>query len=65
MTSSFFSKTPKEQITSLRAVFEKLAEVGLKLKPSICKFFKRQIAYLGHIFLKDGTETDPKNSRPL
>ena len=36
-----FSKIPKEQITRLRAVFEKLAEAGLKLKPSKCEFFKR------------------------
>ena len=36
-----FLKTLKEHITRLRAVFEKLAEVGLKLKPSKCEFFKR------------------------
>ena len=36
-----FSKTPKEQITRFRAVFEKLAEADLKLKPSKYKFFKR------------------------
>ena len=41
----------------LRAAFEKLAEAGLKLKPSTCEFFKRQIVYLGHIVLKDGIET--------
>ena len=55
-----FSKTPKEQITRLRAVFEKLVKAGLKLKPSNCEFFKRQIAYLEHIVSKDGIETDPK-----
>ena len=42
-----FSKTPKEHITRFRDVFEKLAEVDLKLKPSKCEFFKRQIAYFG------------------
>ena len=36
-----FLKTPKEQITRLGAVFEKLVEAGLKLKPSKCTFFKR------------------------
>ena len=60
-----FSKAPKEQITRLRAVFEKLAKAGLKLKPSKCDFFKRWIAYLGHIVSKDGIKTDPKKSRPL
>ena len=38
---SYFLKTPKEHITRLWAVFEKLAEAGLKLKPSKCEFFKR------------------------
>ena len=63
MTSSFSQKTSKEQITRLRAVFETLAEAGLKLKPSKCKFFKRQIAYLGHIVSNDGIETDPKETQ--
>ena len=60
-----FSKTPKEQITRLRAVFEKLAEAGLKLKPRKCEFFKRHIAYLGNIVLNDGIETDPKNIKAI
>ena len=52
--------THKEHITRLQAVFKKLAEAGLKLKPSKCEVFKRQIAYLGHIVSKNGVETDPK-----
>ena len=31
-----FSKTPEEHLLRLRAVFEKLKQVGLKLKPSKC-----------------------------
>ena len=33
-----FTKTPQEQITRLRAVFEKLVKAGPKLKPIKCKF---------------------------
>ena len=55
-----FSKTPKEHITRLRAVFEMLAEASLKFKPSKCEIFKRWLAYLGHIVSKDGVKTDPK-----
>ena len=55
----YFLKTPWEQITRLRAVFEKLAKAGVKHKPSKCEFFKRWITYLGHIISKDGIETDP------
>ena len=54
-----FSKTRKEHIQRLRAVFEKLAEAGLKLKPSKCELFKSKISYLGHIVSKTGIETDP------
>ena len=57
----FFSRTSKEHTTILRAVFEKLAKAGLKLKPwKIELFFKKQIAYVGHIVSKNGVETDPK-----
>ena len=51
---------PKEHIERLRGVFEKLSAAGLRLKPSKYKFFKSQIAYLGHIVSKDGIETVKK-----
>ena len=35
-----FSKTLEEHVFRLRAVFEKLKEIGLKLKPSKCEFFR-------------------------
>ena len=55
-----FSKTPEEHLIRLKGVFQKMREAGLKLKPSKCKFFRDQIAYLGHIVSKSGIETDPK-----
>ena len=55
-----FSKTPEEQLARLCQVFEKLSELGLKLKPSKCKFFKRRLEYLGHIVSEKGIETNPK-----
>ena len=41
-------------------MFEKLAKVSLKLKPSKCEFFKSKISHLGHIVSAKGIETDPK-----
>ena len=35
-----FSKTPEEHIERLRGVFEKLSAAGLRLKSSMCEFFK-------------------------
>ena len=54
-----FSRTPEEHIHRLRAVFEKLKAAGLKLKPSTCDFFKKEIKYLGHVVSEQGVSTDP------
>ena len=54
-----FSKTPEEHIARLEAVFKKISDAGLKLKPSKCEFFKKRIHYLGHIVSDKGIETDP------
>ena len=51
---------PEEHIERLRGVFAKLSAAGLRLKPGKQKFFKSQIAYLGHIASKDGIETQRK-----
>ena len=56
-----YSKTPEEHLERLEAVFQKLSNVGLKLKPSKCSFFKNEITYLGHLITADGIATDPKN----
>ena len=55
-----FSSDPANHIERLEAVFKKLAAAGLKLKPSKCNFFRKQISYLGHIVSADGISTDPK-----
>ena len=55
-----FSKTPEEHLKQLRGVFERLARVGLKLKPSKCEFFRDSLRYLGHVVSKKGIATDPK-----
>ena len=55
-----FSKTPEEHIVKLRAVFKKLKQVGLKLKPSKCEFFGQELTILGHVVSKEGIQIDPK-----
>ena len=32
---------------------------GLKLKPSKCDLFRKEIKYLGHVVSKEGVSTDP------
>ena len=60
-----FSKTPKDHIVKLNGVYDKLAQAGLKLKPSKCELFKTSITYLGHIVSQDEVETDPKKVAAL
>ena len=55
-----FSKIPEEHIARLEAVFKKISDAGLKLKPSKCEFFKKRKHYLGHIVSSKVIETDPK-----
>ena len=43
----------------LKTVIERVAEVGLKLKPSKCHFAKRELEYLGHMVSRDGLKTSP------
>ena len=45
-----FFKMPEDHLVKLRAVFKKLKEAGLKLKPSKCEFLKKSHTYLGHRF---------------
>ncbi len=55
-----FSQTPEEHLERLEAVFKKLSAAGLKLKPSKCNFFKKELTYLGHLISEQGVATDPK-----
>ena len=53
-----FSKDPTSHLKVLEAVFQKLEQARLKLKPSKCEPFHRQITYLGHIVSAQGIVTD-------
>ena len=53
-----FSKDPASHLERLQAVFWKLEEAGLKLKPSKCELFQWQLAYLGHVISAQGIATD-------
>ena len=52
--------TVEEHLVRLEAVFQKLKDAGLKLKPSKCNLFKKSISYLGHVISEEGVHTDPK-----
>ena len=54
-----FSKSIKEHLKRLDAVFTKLREFGLKLELKKCNFFKKEVLYIGHLIGADEVATDP------
>ena len=54
-----FSTTFEEHLERLQAVFARLQDHNLKLKPVKCKLFRRKVSYLGHVVSEAGIHTDP------
>ncbi|GFW58047.1 retrovirus-related Pol polyprotein from transposon 17.6 [Trichonephila clavipes] len=44
----------EEHLKNIRRVLQKLREANLKLSPSKCHLFRREVTYLGHIILAEG-----------
>ena len=53
-----FLKISASHLKMLEAMFQKLEQARLKLKPSKCELFCRQITYLGHTVSVQGIATD-------
>ena len=55
-----FSTSFTEHLERLGAVFQRLKDHGLKLKPSKCQFLRDNIKYLGHEVSEHGVAVDPE-----
>lgn len=53
------ANTIDEMLERLDVVFTRLREVNLKLKPTKCKLFQKELIYLGHNISERGIGTDP------
>ena len=51
-------KTFEEHLQNLNAVFKRIQEAGLRLKPAKCTFFQEKVNYLGHIISREGVTPD-------
>ena len=49
----------EEHIKNLDLVFQRLRQSRLRLKPSKCAFFRKEVQYLGHVISREGVATDP------
>ena len=60
-----FSSTFEEHIERLEAVFSRLKQHNLKLKPSKCEFLRSEVTYLGHVVSEEGIRTDPEKTKAV
>jgi len=56
---NIYSRNFNKHLVHLREVFERLQNAGLKLKRKKCYFFKKELAFLGHVINKKGINPDP------
>ena len=59
-----FARTPEELLERLRIVLNRLREVGLKVKPSMCALFQTQI-HLGHLISEHGVDPQPDKIKAI
>ena len=57
-----FGSTFEEHLERLRTVLDRLRASGLRLKPSKCQLFRREVRFLGHVVTKDGVAADPEKT---
>lgn len=60
-----YSKNLEEHNQRLQNLFSCLRENGLTLQPDKCKFFMKEVVYLGHIINGKGIQPDPSKIRAL
>ncbi|GBM45502.1 Retrovirus-related Pol polyprotein from transposon 297 [Araneus ventricosus] len=58
-------RTFEEHLNNLRKVFQRLQKANLKLNPKKCRFFQREVAYLGHVISAEGVKTDSEKIKAV
>ena len=56
-----YSKTFEEHIDNVRTVLRRLGEHGVKLKPSKCHMFQKEVRHLGRVVSEEGHKMDSNN----
>ena len=60
-----FASTFETHLERLKLVFERLIQANLKLKPSKCQLFRREVRFLGHVVSSKGIAADPEKIRAV
>ena len=54
-----FGKDFETSLANLKAVWSRMREANLRLKPSKCVLFRSRVPFLGHVVTRTGVEVDP------
>ena len=58
-------KTFEQHMVNLEEVLQRFRDAGLKLKPSKCQFFRKEVTYLGHVISPRGVLPNPANTKKV
>ncbi|GBN71182.1 Retrovirus-related Pol polyprotein from transposon 297 [Araneus ventricosus] len=58
-------RTFEEHLNNLRKVFHRLQKANLKLNLKKCRFFQKEVPYLGHVISAEGVKTDTEKIKAV
>ncbi|GBM05471.1 Retrovirus-related Pol polyprotein from transposon 17.6 [Araneus ventricosus] len=58
-------RTFGEHLNNLHKVFQGLQKTSLNLNPNKCRFFQKEVTYLGHVISAEGVKTDPEKVKAV
>lgn len=56
-----YAKTFEEHVEALRRILQSLQKYGVKLRPTKCELFRKEVRYVGRLVSADGVRIDPKD----
>lgn len=59
------SSTFEQGLQRLEHVWQRFEDANLKLKPSKCLLFQKEIKFLGHLVSESGVQTDPEKVKAV
>lgn len=60
-----YSRTFANHLRNLKSVFDRLVSANLKLIAKKCKFFRKEVTFLGHVISEKGVKTDPSKTHAV